>query len=237
LRTDRRRIPIVAGAVVAALVGATVAGSSVAWAEPEAWLAPPGSVAATTVVETPAAPPPLRRFQVAVGGSFRFTSLDPHDATSEAQLVDYGWAAAGSPVVPTLAAEVAFVQAPILDLGVTVARGGGDHAAGLGWTDDRVHVSTTQIALLTRMHWAKGRPFIPEPRVDIGVARRTITLHGVADADSVPYVRAGMDWRLGNRTGGVQVSVGYLVSGRASGGKLDPAIGGLDVGVGPYLRF
>jgi hypothetical protein len=100
-----------------------------------------------------------------------------------------------------------------------------------------VTTTTRRVAMVARMHVARGRPFIPEPRVDAGVVRRAIELHGVSSSDSLPYLRGAIDWRLGTRRAGAMISVGYTLSGRASSGQLDPAIGGLDVGVGPYLRF
>lgn len=152
------------------------------------------------------------------------------------QLLEYGWASARSPVMPQLAGELEYLLAPIIDLGVAISTAKSAHAAGIDWTD-RVETRTTTVALVAKVHWALQRPFIPEPRVDVGVARRTITLHGVDDTDAVPFVRAGMDWRLGTRRAGVQVSAGYVVTGRASSGRLDPAVGGLDVTLSPFVRF
>lgn len=178
-----------------------------------------------------------RRLQIAASAGLRFTATDTHDAASVDRLTAYGWPSARSPVMPVLGAEVQYLLAPIIDVGLVASWARADHAAGLAWADDRVTTSTTQLALVARLHWAMGRPFIPEPRVDVGVVRRTVELHGVPAADSLPYLRAGVDWRLGNRTGGVQLSAGYALTGRAASGRLDPAVAGLDVSLGPYLRF
>lgn len=202
-------------------------------------LAPPSLVAPAPWLDAgPAAPRRApRRLQIAASAGLRFTATDTHDAASVDRLTAYGWPSARSPVMPVLGAEVQYLLAPIIDVGLVASWARADHAAGLAWADDRVTTSTTQLALVARLHWAMGRPFIPEPRVDVGVVRRTVELHGVPAADSLPYLRAGVDWRLGNRTGGVQLSAGYALTGRAASGRLDPAVAGLDVSLGPYLRF
>ena len=188
-------------------------------------------------VEPAEAPPPIHRYQISIGGHLRFTHLDLHDEASKSQLSEYGWASARSPVMPGLSGEAQFLLAPIVDVGVAASWAKGDHAAGLDTRGDRVSTTTRRLALTARMHVARGRAFIPEPRVDVGVVHRAITLHGVSSSDALPFVRAAIDWRLGTRSGGAMISVGYTLSGRAASGQLDPAIGGLDVGVGPYLRF
>lgn len=202
-------------------------------------LAPPSLVAPAPWLDAgPAAPRRApRRLQVAASAGLRFTATDTHDAASVDRLTAYGWPSARSPVMPVLGAEVQYLLAPIIDVGLVASWARADHAAGLAWADDRVTTTTTQLALVARLHWAMGRPFIPEPRVDVGVVRRTVELHGVPAADSLPYLRAGVDWRLGNRTGGVQLSAGYALTGRAASGRVDPAVAGLDVSLGPYLRF
>ncbi|MBZ0236892.1 MAG: hypothetical protein K8M05_31475 [Deltaproteobacteria bacterium] len=194
------------------------------------------SLTPTTWEAAPEPPPVLRRLHVALGGGLRFTNLDVHDEASKMQLLEYGWASARSPVMPQFAAELEYLLAPIIDIGVAVSTAHSDHAAGIDW-NDRVETRTTSIALVAKVHWALQRPFIPEPRVDLGVARRTITVHGTEDTDAVPFVRAGMDWRLGTRRAGAQVSAGYVVTARASSGRLDPAVGGLDVTLSPFVRF
>jgi hypothetical protein len=186
----------------------------------------------------PPPPPPLpHRLHATLGGSLRFTNLDLHDGASKQQLLEYGWQSARSPVMPSLGGDVEYLLAPILDVGVAASWARGDHAAGLDQMNDRVSTTTLRLAMVGRLHYAKGRPFIPEPRLDLGVVRRTVLLHETAATDTLPYLRLGIDWRLGTRTAGAQLSVGYTVSGRASSQQLDPAIGGLDVGLGPYLRF
>jgi hypothetical protein len=222
--------------LVAALLTST---AGTAMAQPvapyEPDLAPPMSV--TPEVSQAAPPPVMYKLHVALGVGLRFTNLDAHDDASKTQLMEYGWVIARSPVMPSFAGEVEFLLAPIVDVGVAVSSAHATHAAGLDFTRDRVLTSTMNVSLVGKVHWAMGRPFIPEPRVDIGVVRRTIEVHAVAAADSVPFVRAGMDWRLGSRRAGVQVSAGYILTGRASSGDLDPAVGGLDVSLAPYVRF
>lgn len=189
-------------------------------------------------VPAAAPPPPVpHRLHVTLGGSLRFTNLDLHDDTSTRQLLEYGWQSARSPVMPSLGGDVEYLLAPLIDVGVAASWAKGDHAAGLDQMNDRVSTTTQRLAVVARLHYAMGRAFIPEPRIDVGVVRRTVEVHDQDATDTLPYVRAGIDWRLGTRTAGAQISVGYTVSGRASSERLDPAIGGLDVGVGPYLRF
>lgn len=190
--------------------------------------------------EAQSPPPVWRRFHVAAGVGLRFTNLDIHDGASQTQLLDYGWADAGSPTMAAFHGEAEYLLAPIIDVGVAVSSARGDHAAGAGdWMSDRVRTTNTSVAFVAKVHWALQRPFIPEPRVDAGFVRRTVEVHGVDDSASLPYLRAGMDWRLGTRRAGVQVSAGYILTARASSssGRLDPAVGGLDVSLAPYVRF
>jgi len=230
--------------LVVAVLGGLAALAAPAAAQPaepspspyEPDLAPPMSVTPTTWEVAGAPRPTLRRLHLSLGAGLRFSNLDVHDAGSKMQLLEYGWVSARSPVMTQVAGELEYLLAPIIDVGVAVSSAAGDHAAGIDW-NDRVRTRTTNLALVAKVHWALQRPFIPEPRVDVGVARRTITVHGVDDTDSVPFVRAGMDWRLGTRRAGVQVSAGYIITARASSGQLDPAVGGLDVTLAPYVRF
>jgi hypothetical protein len=219
--------------IVASLFG--VVGTAAAQPAPAQQVDGPGSYA--WYVPPPEPPPPVHRFQVSLGGSLRFTNLDVHDGASKEQLLDYGWPSARSPVMPGLGGDVAFLLAPIIDLGIAASWAKGDHAAGLDHMNDRVSTTTHRFSAIARVHYAMGRPFIPEPRIEIGVMRRSVRLHGVTASDSVPFVRAAIDWRLGNRIGGAQLSAGYTITGRASSTELDPAVGGLDVSIGPYLRF
>jgi len=231
LRTERSVLVLPALALGGLWLG--LAGSAAA----QPGVTGPGDVQWRVTEPLPPPPPVLRRFQVALGGALRFTGLDPHADASEQQLREYGWQSAISPVMPTLAIDAQYLLAPLVDVGVAIGWSEADHAAGLDQLNDRVTTSTTQVALVGRLHWAMGRPFVPEPRLDVGVVRREIALHGVAATDSLPYLRAGIDWRLGTRRAGVQLALGYTVSGRASGEQLDPAVGGLDVGLGPFMRF
>lgn len=228
MRTERTSAAIVVA--VGVVVGVVGGGAGVAAAQP--------SLTVPSIREPAPAPrPPPHRFQLALGGALRFTGLDPHAGASTRQLEEYGWASARSPVMPGLGGEVAFLHAPIVDVGVAASWAKGDHAAGLDAMNDRVATTQQRFAIVARVHVAMGRPFIPEPRVDVGVVRRSVALHGVIARDTLPYVRAAIDWRLGNRTGGAVLSAGYTITGRASSPQLDPAVGGLDVSVGPYLRF
>ena len=69
------------------------------------------------------------------------------------------------------------------------------------------------------------------------MVRERLQVHHVGQSHHLGYLRVGVDWRLGVRTAGAQVSVAYLMTTRVGDGQLDPAIGGLDIAVGPYLRF
>lgn len=221
--------------LVAALlaIAAPAAAQTVDPYEPD--LAPPMSVEPSTWQAAP--PPKLYRLHVALGVGLRFTNLDAHDGASKSQLMEYGWVSARSPVMPSFSGEIEYLLAPLLDVGVALSSAHATYAAGIDFNRDRVMTSTMMVSLVGKLHWSLGRPFIPEPRVDIGVVRRTIEVHGTPAADSVPYARAGMDWRLGTRRAGVQVSAGYILTGRASSDDLDPAVGGLDLTLSPYVRF
>jgi hypothetical protein len=199
-------------------------------------LAPPMSVTPSTWEPGYAPPPVLHKLHVSLGVGLRFTNLDLHDDASKMQLLDYGWASARSPAMGSFSGEIEYLLAPIIDVGVAFSSARAEHAAGIDY-DDRVRTGAISFSAVARMHWSLQRPFIPEPRVDVGVVRRTIEVHTVEDSDTLPFLRAGFDWRLGTRRGGVQVSAGYMLTGRAASGRLDPAVGGLDVGLSPYFRF
>lgn len=248
MATRRARAPRRAGALVGlgGLIALVGPGAPSAAAQPLAVpapqdpyapaLAPPGAVA-PAVVEQPPAPRPFARVQVAIRAGLGITALDQRASRSELQLRDYGWDGVGSPTMPTLGAEAQYLLAPLVDVGATLTWARGVHAKGLGGDPDHVTTTATRLGLVARLHYARGKPFIPEPRIDLGVERRTIELHDVADADHLLYLRVGFDWRAGNRRAGVQVSGGYTLTDRAAAGRLDPATGGLDLGFGPYVRF
>src|SRR5258705_4083153 len=109
----------------------------------------------------------------------------------------------------------------------------GDHAAGIDAMHDRVGSRLFQLGVTARLDWPKGKPFVPEPRFEAGVARERVELHHVGDSRTITYARLGADWRLGTRKAGAQLAIGYTITSRADPGELDLAVGGLDLSLGP----
>lgn len=230
----RAPVIVLVPGVLAALAAGAVA-QPVDPYEPD--LAPPMSVTPSAWDPyAPAPPPVLHKLHVSLGVGLRFTGLDLHDNASKMQLLDYGWADARSPAMGSFSGEIEYLLAPIIDVGVAFSTARSEHAVGIDF-EDRVRTGATSFSAVAKLHWSLQRPFIPEPRVDVGLVRRTVEVHAVEDSDTLPFLRAGFDWRLGTRRGGVQLSAGYMITGRAPSGQLDPAVGGLDVGLSPYFRF
>lgn len=189
-------------------------------------------------ITDPIAPPPPpgipARWQVAVHGGLRVTVLDGGGAQWSEEALDYGWSQASARPLLNANVEVSYLWAPVVDVGLVAGWGVATFAHGLR-DDDRLMASTASIGGLARLHWMQGRPFVPEPRVDAGVIRERLSVHGSVDDRYVGYLRGGVDWRLGNATVGADVSLGYTMTD--AGPAMSPPIGGLDLSIGPYYRF
>lgn len=199
-------------------------------------LSPP-STTPTTWTETP---PPTRpvppRWSLALSGDLRVTRLDGHAARFVDDAMAYGWRdAAARPLLGTRL-DAHYLATPIVDVGVAASWMTQDFAMGVD-EDDRMSVRTLGLAASARLRWASGRPFVPEPRVDVGAIAVRTSVHGTDDDDTRSYVRVGVDWRLGTRTVGANLGVAYTFASARRGDGPTPPIGGLDLSLGPYFRF
>lgn len=193
-----------------------------------------------THVEPPPAPPPpppRARWQVAIHGVLRATVFDQDERSFAEDAEAYGWSRARPAPLLGGSIDATYLHAPIVDVGLTAGWLRGTYAAGVDFDHDLMAVTATTIAATVRLHWARGLPFVPEPRLDVGLLRERITIHGEDATRLHPYLRAGVDWRLGTTRGGVNVALGYTTLDRDPDQMLAPPLGGLDFSAGPYLRF
>lgn len=223
------RIEFIRAALVVAALASTATADE---------LAPPGTTAPTPLTVADAPPPaPTRgpRLQLALSGDLRITRLDGTAGRFVDDAMAYGWRVAAARPLYGLGVDAHYLWTPIVDVGARLGYLTQDYAAG---TDpaDRMGIAWTTVAASARLHWAKGRPFLPEPRLDLGLARQTWTVHGQDDHATRSFVRAGVDWRLGTRTAGVMLTVAYTLADRAAVEGPAPPVGGLDLAIGPYLR-
>ena len=224
------RIDLVGTALVVALLTATASADE---------LAPPGTTAPTPLAVADAPPPaPTRgaRLQLALSGDLRITRLDGAADRFVDDAMAYGWRVAAARPLYGLGVDAHYLWTPIVDIGARVGYLTQDYAAGVD-PADRMGIAWTTVAASARLHWAKGRPFLPEPRLDLGLARQTWTVHGVEDHATRTFARVGVDWRLGTRTAGVMLSVAYTLVDRAAVDGPAPPVGGLDLAIGPYVRY
>lgn len=212
--------------VVALLVGTRVAHGDVQ---------PDTAPGLTDVIAAPAPPPIGPKFQVSVHGALRSTVLDSDGGDWRADALEYGWRSAIARPLLGFSIDASYLHTPIIDVGASLSWMGGSFAAGLE-PSDRLRARTASVAVTGRLHWAQGRAFVPEPRVDVGAISERLTVHGVPDEQLRWFVRAGIDWRLGNRTAGVELQIAYTMVERDDA-MLSPPIGGLDLAAGPYFRF
>ena len=194
--------------------------------------AAPGITAPTP---RPPAPPP--RLQVGVHGAMRVTVLDEGGTRFGDDALAYGWRSARANPLLGGSVDVSYLWAPIIDVGISAGWMTTSYAAGIDLDNDRMKVRSSTIAATARLHWMGGRPFVPEPRLDLGLLRERTIVHGTTATRSVRFLRAGIDWRLGLPTVGVSVAIGYTIVERAVDNPLAPPIGGLDLALGPYFRF
>lgn len=217
----------------AALVVAALAATAIADE-----LAPPGATAPTlAVAEAPTTTPGRGpRLQLALSGDLRITRLDGTAGRFVDDAMAYGWRIAQARPLYGLGVDAHYLWTPVVDVGARVGYLTQDYAAGTD-PEDRMGIAWTTVAASARLHWAKGRPFIPEPRLDVGLARQTWTVHGQDDHATRSFVRVGVDWRLGTRTAGAMLSIAYTLADRPAVEGPAPPVGGLDLAIGPYVRY
>ncbi|MEZ4403512.1 MAG: hypothetical protein R3B06_26045 [Kofleriaceae bacterium] len=216
---------------LAALLGLGAGQIEAAAAQP---LAPPARVAIDRPAPARAAP---ARLQLAVHGDLRITALDGQRDRFVDDAMAYGWRIARARPLLGGRADVHYLLTPLVDVGASAGLLGMTFAAAATSPDERLAVTWTSLAASARLHWAQGRPFVPEPRADVGVAEVVTTIHGVDQRRWATFTRVGVDWRLGVRRGGVTVALGYTLVGADRGDGPRPPLGGLDLSLGPYLRF
>ncbi|MBK9036044.1 MAG: hypothetical protein IPL61_33170 [Myxococcales bacterium] len=203
-----------------------------AQAQPSA--TPPLAIAA----DPPAARAPVARprLQLTLTGDLRVTQLDGGADRFVDDARAYGWRDARARPLLGGRLDAHYLLAPIVDVGVSASWMAMSYAVGID-DSDRMRVGWRALAVSARLHWAGGRPFVPEPRVDLGVADERWSVHGTADHRARTFIRVGADWRLGTRTAGVNLAVAYTLVATERVDGPSPPLGGLDLAVGPYLRF
>jgi hypothetical protein len=191
----------------------------------------------TSVPDAPAEPATARpRWQFAATLDLRVTRLDSAADRFTDDAMAYGWRVAAARPLLGGRWELHYLHAPIVDVGVSGSYGAMSFAAGID-PDDRMATSWYGLAASARLHWAGGRPFVPEPRVDVGVAAVDTTVHTTTAREHRGFTRVGADWRLGVPNGGVNLAVGFTWVGPAATDGPSPPLGGLDLALGPYFRF
>lgn len=199
--------------------------------------APAASAQPSTVASAPPATAPRpARLEVTLALALRVTALDGDGGHFVDDALAYGWrgAARRPPVGARVAAS--YLATPRLEATAVAAWQSADVARGFT-EDDRLTVELWEASVGGRLRWAEGRPLVPEPKVELGLALARTTVHGTADDDVVPFLRVGADWRLGNRRAGAMLTVGYTVMATPTSDGPAPPLGGLDLALGPYVRF
>jgi hypothetical protein len=171
-----------------------------------------------------------------VGGVLRATRNDADADDDIGRLEQYGWVAERAPLLG-LRGDVAYLNAPIVDVGVAWTWARARFAQGPAYDDpDTIVGSTLEMGAFARVHWVRPRsPVAVEPRVELGVARTTTTMRGVSDHEVSPYTRVGVDARLGGKRAGVLLSFDYtrIADGDAA---LSVPTGGITYGLSFYWR-
>jgi hypothetical protein len=196
-----------------------------------AYAGPPG--------ETPPVQPQTVRptWMWTIGTLVRSTASNPGDDDALVPLEEYGWETR-SPALWGLRGDVAYLQAPIVDVGVAFAWAKGTYAQGPLFDDpDTITGSTLEAGLFGRVHWVRASsPAAAEPRAEVGVARTTSTMRGVDAHDVGLYTRIGLDFRLGGRRGGAMFSVDYTSVRGTDDSALDLPTSGLNFSLSFYWR-
>lgn len=195
-------------------------------------------VAATARAEE-VAPPPVARpdWMWTIGGLVRQTSADAASASHVTMLEEYGYRTQ-APALTGLRGDLAYLNAPIVDVGVAWAWASGTYASGpLPDDPDQLTGSTLEAGLFARVHWVRPDfPVSAEPRLELGVARTDVELRGARSSSAGTYTRVGVDFRMGGRRAGALLSVDYTSSGAGDGAMVDLPTGGVTYALSFYWR-
>ncbi len=177
--------------------------------EARADVAAPGLTSPVPAVDA-TSPEARPSWMATIGTLLRWTGRDSDAAEEIMALEEYGWVAEATPLFG-LRGDVAYLNAPLVDVGVAWAWGKADFAQGPAYQDpDRITGSTLEMGAFARLHWVKPRSIVAaEPRLELGVARTTTTIRGIGDSEVSRYTRIGLDFRLGGKRAGAVFSVDY----------------------------
>jgi len=189
-----------------------------------------GGVAHAQEAPAPASPP-RPQWSWSLGVLLRDTSEDPNVDGDLAALDAYGWHS-NAPTMSGLRGDLAYLQAPIVDLGLAWSYASGTFANGArgGLDPDQIDASSTELGVLARVHW--GRPdasVAAEPRLELGLARTRVDLREVTDSALGTYFKIGVDARIGTPKAGLMVSLAYVSTHADT--MLELPTGGLDFGI------
>jgi hypothetical protein len=184
----------------------------------------------------PAQPPPRPAWMWSVGGLLRSTASTGESDTLS-WLEEYGWQTQ-RPVMTGLRGDLAYLNAPIVDLGVAWAWARGTYAAGPAFDDpDRITGSSTELGVFARIHWVPPRsPVAAEPRVEAGLARENVDMRGARESRLTTYTRVGLDFRAGGRKAGVLFSVDYTSIHESEEVLMQLPAGGINFALSFYWR-
>lgn len=187
--------------------------------------------------EEPAATPaPRPSWMWSAGGLLRSTAASGESETLTA-LDEYGWVT-HRPVMTGVRGDLAYLNAPIVDLGVAWAWARGTYAAGPAFDDpDRITGNTTELGVFARIHWVPPRsPVAAEPRAEVGIARENVDMRGVRESHMTTYTRVGLDFRAGAKKAGVLFSVDYTSIHDDGDVLMELPAGGLNFALSFYWR-
>jgi hypothetical protein len=188
--------------------------------------------AATASADTPPdapAPPVVRpTWSWSVGLLVRSTRSDPTAGDKLGRLDEYGWVT-HRPAMTGLRGDLAYLQAPIVDVGFAWAWARGTYATGPLYDDpDTITGESLEAGALARVHWVKpSSPVAAEPRVELGVARSTTSMRGVDASRLGWYTRVGLDFRISGHRGGAVFAVDYTSVHQRRDAMIDVPTGGI----------
>ena len=170
------------------------------------------------------------------GGILRSTATSGESETLD-DLEEYGWVTR-RPVLHGVRGDLAYLNAPIVDLGVAWAWARGTYAAGPAYDDpDRITGSSTELGLFARVHGVPARsPVAAEPRLEAGIARASVDMRGARASRATTYTRVGLDFRAGAKKAGVIFSVDYTAVADSADPMLALPVSGVSFSLSFYWR-